>query len=247
MVANLSEKNKKYSKEALSTLLDAQVENSLELGWNPKDIIIASNFDYSFNGVKSTEVKLNDFCFTGSKIFALKWLFESGYAPEAVWAHDLDAWQNYEFKCPSFVDVGATFYSRPKYNGGSIFWRWSSDDIVSRIAETIRKNNFEKEEPIINKVFKSKEFSWRVTKLNSTFNVGCSGFVKRINRSIKPVRVLHFKPTNRIAWETFALDRNGIGEYPISKRLEKLLRKYYPNLSYNINKRKPTSYGWPAQ
>ena len=57
--------------------------------------------------------------------------------------------------------------------------------------------------------------------------MGCSGFVKRYERAEKPIKVLHFHPTNRIAWETHALDRNQIGEIPISSQLENLLRKHY--------------------
>ena len=70
--------------------------------------------------------------------------------------------------------------------------------------------------------------------VNNTFNVGCSGFVKRYNRSIKPIHVCHFHPYNRIAWETHTLDRNGIGEIPVSIRLERLIRKYYPNLPIKL-------------
>ena len=237
MVANLSEKNRRYDHEKMTTLINAQIENSIELGWKIEDIILVTNFDYYFMGVSSQKAKLNDYCFTGSKMFALKWLFSNGNSPEVVWSHDLDAWQNHEFDCPEFKDVGATFYSRPKFNGGSIFWKKTSKDIIDEIINRIAKDSKQKEEPIINMVFKSKEFKDRITVIDNTFNVGCSGFVKRYERSEKPIRVLHFHPTNRIAWETHALDRNEIGEVALSERLESLLRKYYPLATEVVTKK----------
>ncbi|MCD6436629.1 MAG: hypothetical protein J7L15_09665, partial [Clostridiales bacterium] len=74
-----------------------------------------------------------------------------------------------------------------------------------------------------------------VTNINNTFNVGCSGYVKRWNRSIKPIRVCHFHPYNKIAWETHTLDRSGLGLISVSDRLEKLLRKYYPDLAKELS------------
>ena len=59
--------------------------------------------------------------------------------------------------------------------------------------------------------------------------------VPRYQRSIKPIRVCHFHPYNRIAWETHALDRNGIGEKGISDRLEQIIRKYYPDIATELS------------
>jgi hypothetical protein len=73
MVANLS-KNKRYKFEGLGTLIQAQIENSLDLGWQPEDIIILANFDYEFRSVKTLNVELNKNCLTGSKIFGMKYL-----------------------------------------------------------------------------------------------------------------------------------------------------------------------------
>ena len=79
-----------------------------------------------------------------------------------------------------------------------------------------------------------KEYKKRVTVVNRSFNVGCSGYVKRWMDSYKPLRVCHFHPYNKIAWETHALDRNGLDCKGITDRLENLLRKYYPNLATEL-------------
>lgn len=236
MIANLSSR-KRYRFDNLDILLKAQIENSLDLGWNPNDIIILTNFDYEFMGVKSIRIDLNKNCLTGSKSFGIKYLFDNNLVNDVIWAHDLDAWQNVSFDCPEFKDIGIACYSNSKYNGGSIFWKLEGKDIAKRIVKTINKQNENKEEPILNKILKSEKYKKRVTVVNHTFNVGCSGYAVRWNKSIKPIRVCHFHPYNHTAWETHALDRNGLDTKGITDRLEKLLRKYYPNLATELSEK----------
>jgi hypothetical protein len=236
LIANLSSSNR-YKGDRIKTLINAQIENSLELGWNASDIILISNFDYNFMGVKSTKTNLNKKCLTGSKMFGLKFLLDLNLVNDVIWAHDLDAWQNVPFLCPDFKEVGISCYSTGKYNGGSIFWRTSAIDIVNEIINRINKKEENKEEPTLNKVLKSKEYENRVTALNHTYNVGCSAYVVRWTRSIKPLRVCHFHPYNNTAWETHCLDRNGLDEKGITDRLEKLIRKYYPNIATELSEK----------
>jgi len=234
MVANHKTKKRYGLFHYIETNLKAQIANSIDLGWRREDIVVLSNFEYEFMGVKNTVVELNDNCLTGSKMFGLKWLYENTDA-DVVWSHDLDAWQNAWFDAPDFKDVGATYYSQPKFNGGSMFWRRTAVDIIEAILGRIKEKKKEREEPAINHVFKSKKYKDRITTIDNTFNVGCSGFVERYVRSMKPIRVCHFHPYNRIAWETHALDRNGIGEIPITPRLECLIREYYGDLATELS------------
>jgi hypothetical protein len=233
MIANESNKSR-YKFEKIEILIKAQIENSLDIGWKIEDIILLANFDYEFMGVKSVNISLNKECLTGSKMFGMKYLFDNNMVDDIIWAHDLDAWQNVSFSCPEFKDVGIACYSNNKYNGGSIFWRPSAKDIAYKIIEEINKNKENKEEPTLNRILKSKEYKDRVTNVNNTFNVGCSGYVKRWDRSIKPIRVCHFHPYNKTAWETHALDRNGLDTTGVSDRLENILRKYYPDLAREL-------------
>lgn len=224
----------KASKDELDQILKAQIENSLELGWKKKDLIVITNFPFSFMSVKARVVDLNKSCLTGTKMYAVREVFNNG-EKDVVWAHDLDAWQSHWFDCPDFLDAGAAEYSKPKFNGGSVFWKPTAIDIIDKIISIIEQNEHNKEEPTINEIFKSDEYKDRITTLNYTYNVGCSGFTKRMSEAIKPIKVCHLHPTNRIAWETHALDRNGTGEVSVSERLEKLLRKYYPNLATELS------------
>jgi hypothetical protein len=229
----LNIQNNSSKRDELLKITKAQIENSLELGWDKNNIILISNVDFEWMEVKSIKIELNRKCVTGSKMYAVKYLFDNG-EKDILWSHDLDAWQNYWFDEPEFKDAGASEYSQPKFNGGSVFWKPQSIDIINSIIQQIESNEQEKEEPTINKLFRSRKYKDRVTVLNYTYNVGCSGFIKRAHYSIKPIKVSHLHPTNRIAWETHALDRNGVGYKSISGRLENLLRKYYPSLATEL-------------
>jgi len=239
LTANSRENHNRYTKDAMTTLLKAQIENSIQIGWEAENLCIISNFDFEFMGVKSIKAELNKHCWTGSKMFALQWFMNNVEMDNGViWSADTDIWQNVSFDEPDFKDVGITTYSSPKFNGGSVFWRESAKDIVDRIVGILEKGE-EKEEPTINNLLK-KEFSDRVTVLNTTYNVGCSGFFPRIYKAEKPIKVCHLNPQNRIAWETHRLDRNGLAEiFPecarsVSPRLENLLRKYF-NLAIHLS------------
>jgi hypothetical protein len=236
MVANLKGNSKRYDVKSLTKLLKAQIENSLDVGWKKKDIVIIANFDFEYMGVRTVQTDLNDFCWTGSKVFAVKWYYENTDYKGVIWSHDLDAWQNVPFLKPKFKHVGISQYSKPKYNGGSVFWRHQGKDILDEVVRLLTDNQEVREEPTLNRVLKSKQFRRRVTLLNNTFNVGCSGFVKRYEASIKPICVCHFHPYNRIAWETHTMDRNQIGDdkIPVSRRLERLIRKYYTDLPIKL-------------
>jgi hypothetical protein len=239
MVANWSGKvSNRYSPEKMDNLLKAQIENSLDVGWKPGDIIFLANFEFEFMGVQAEIIPMNTFCLSGSKMFALKWLYDEGKVNETIYAMDLDCWQNCWFDEPEFdTDVGCGTYSNVKFNGGSIFWKPAAGDIVEEVVRLITEGKERNEEPTLNKVFKSKEYEDRIASLNYSYNVGCSGFVPRFERSLKPIRVCHFHPPNSVAWEIHALDRTKIGQIPVTIRLERLLRKYYPKLATELRKR----------
>lgn len=219
---------RKYPFERLENELKAQIENSLNMGWKTKDIILVTNFDYEFMGVYSTQLPMKDFCLTGSKTFAVHELFKRNLVNETLWSHDLDLWQAVPLtEEPDILDAGISTYSSSKFNGGSVFYKPSAKDIVEETVNVIVNGKEQKEEPTINTVFKSDKFKDRVTVMNTRFNVGCSGFVERYNRSVKPVVGVHFHPTNRIAYDTMCRDRNLLGEVPVTQNLHNLFLKYF--------------------
>ena len=229
MVANQQPKGR-YDPERITTLCKAQVENSIECGWEPEDILLITNFEFDFMGVASHVIELNANCLRGSKLYGMQYLYDSQQVNgEVIWAHDLDAWQNCWFDEPAFKDIGACYYSRPKINGGSIFWKPQAKHILEALLAEISKGA-EREEPVLQRMLRDEKYIDRVTVLDHTYNVGCSGFVPRASRAMKPIRVAHFNPQNKIAWDTHCLDRNQVGIRSIGHRLEKLVRRYYPGL-----------------
>jgi hypothetical protein len=236
LTANVKEKSKRYSFDKMDTILKAQIDNLLDCGWKTEDVILIANIDYNYLGVNSTKVQLNDSCLTGSKMFSLEFVLDNGLIDDdVIWAKDLDTWPNYFFDAPKMKEVGITTYSTPKLNGGSVFWRSSAIDIVKHVIAEINKGE-EKEEPTLNRLLKS-EYRHRITILNTTYNVGSSGFFPRAYMADKPIKVCHFNPTNRIAWETHRLNRDGMNIVSVSSRLEMVLRKYY-DLAYELKSKK---------
>ncbi|HEX3655326.1 MAG TPA: hypothetical protein VHV55_05960 [Pirellulales bacterium] len=217
----------------LEQLLDAQLENSLALGWSPDDLLVVTNFPYRRGRVRRIADDLNTHCMRGSKMFALARLFETGAiaGDDVVWAHDLDAWQNHRFETPAFADLGLAEYSRPKFNGGSVFARPAAADMVDAIVRRIVTGREPREEPTINCVLRDPAYQSRVTVLNPTYNLGCSGFRERLGGSTKPVLVCHFHPTNRLAWDTHVNDRNGMGTVLAPRVVELLTRRFHGGIA----------------
>ena len=216
----------------LNRMLSAQIANSKRLGWKSNDVfVVTNNVLFKTKDARVFLCDLNKICPTGSKVFGLKLLFEhlvkiNDFSKDEIfWLHDLDAWQNHSFfNQINICDAGFCTYSSPKINGGSQFWKVSGWDILESITSLILSNSANKEEPSIQKICHNND---RVTILNSTYNVGCSGYVERFSRSLKPILVSHFHPTNRIAWQTHRLDRDGLGYISVSKELERLLRDFF--------------------
>lgn len=230
MVANYNP-NGSWAKDTLERYTKAQIDNSLRLGWLPTDIVLLSNFPFSYRNVVARELKLNNFCFTGSKMFAIHNLLQRAEKDEVYWVHDLDLWQDADVSKVQFKDIGISTYSRPKYNGGSVFYRPAAADMVKAIVEEITRQQSKREEPVINVVLHRPEFESRVTVLDSSYNVGCSGYVERLTRGVKPIKGYHFHPTNRIGWDTHVRNRNGLPPgSTISKELCALLYWHFKDV-----------------
>lgn len=228
--------NGKAKHHELQAMAEAQIENSLNLGWHPRDLILVTNLKFETSAT-IVRAGLHDGCLTGAKMFALEHLFAEGaiVAGEMWWAHDLDAWQNHPFDEPALRDIGLAEYSRPKFNGGSVFLRYSSQDLIKAVTDHIRSHLMMKEEPAINEVLRRPEHSSRVTVLNSTYNVGCSAYKVRYDRSEKPILVSHFHPTNRLAWLTHVHGQNEARQPSVSRRLAELLARRFNRILPSSN------------
>lgn len=250
MVMNVRKKkvnsSKHYKVDKLLQDLHAQIENSLELGWDPKDILVFSNIAHEHMGIQTIIVPLNETCLTGSKCFAMQWALRF-VDFDVLWAHDLDAWQCCSFDPPEFKDIGLAEYSRPKYNGGSVFIRPSAGDIIDTICSTLVENDEAREEPTLDRLLRGP-FEARTTTLNNTWNVGCSGFVPRIERAEKPLCVAHFHPAGKHSWNTFVRNKHHVPkDCLVPRRLRDLfLRHYRDRIEKNTYEDGLGIFGWEA-
>ena len=75
--------------------IKAQIENSIALGWKPEDIIIATNFNVEYMGVKTHILdEICDYSQFYHKQYATLELMKKGlFEGQDIWYHDLDAFQ----------------------------------------------------------------------------------------------------------------------------------------------------------
>src|SRR5947207_2889604 len=103
--------DKKLSSEH-EVLTKIQVDNRLELVWTLKDILLVTNFDYEYRGVKS--IIVDDYAVfdqnRSTKIPAINQLFRDGIIEdgEIYWFHDHDAFQLVPFEVSLEKEAGFT-------------------------------------------------------------------------------------------------------------------------------------------
>ena len=117
----------KFSREH-EVLTRIQIDNSLELGWNPEDIILVTDFPYEYRGIKSYVVKGDFKALDGnrsSKILVINQLFKDGMINDLFWFHDHDAFQLGPMRDPDLGDCVAGFTDQGwsgVWNAGSFFF-----------------------------------------------------------------------------------------------------------------------------
>jgi len=185
--------NKDFSEEGKISI-KIQIDNSLELGWKPEDIILATNFPYEYRGIKSILVKDEHYCKfrpTATKINIILELFEKGLIKDLCWFHDLDMYQlepitEEEFTFPE--DMGVTDYGKMHmWNTGTIVFKPSAKDIFEKMQELIYKYRCIEERAlniltgIYTTTYDGRDVSYqdfesinkRVRRLNITYNFCC--------------------------------------------------------------------------
>lgn len=191
---------KKFEPE-YEALTKIQIDNSLKLGWNYKDIILVTNFEYNYRGIKAIVIGEGDYEVfdqnKSSKIPIINRLFADGLIEdELYWFHDVDAFQLIPFevnldKDAGFTDHGA--YSKT-WNAGSFFFKKSARDIFETIWEYMKKRGKNEQDALT--------FMWgknidginnRFEFMGPAYNIG----IYRIDENIKIAgtpKVVHFHP-----------------------------------------------------
>src|SRR3989344_2255663 len=227
--------------EEHSLLARIQIDNCLDLGWKKEDMLLVTDFPYEYNGVTSFIVPdglYYEFDKNANKSRVLVYLLRQGMIePEKLyWCHDFDAYENHPIDEAELglenYDLGLTHYFyKPEWQFGSVFFKESAKDILELLDEVTmkkprsRRNNEKKLTTLIkNNVIDSSRYK----RMNSTYN-----FMKKYMhivypKAIKPLRVLHFLPSNKddnmshTALEMFMYSKNSLKIPLMSDRLIKI-------------------------
>jgi len=182
--------------------LKSQIDNSLRLGWDEMDIIIGTNFDFEYRGIKNYQ--LEDVCtYSGFNNFwygALE-LMNNGILVEDFWLHDQDTWSVRNFDFPEFSGeiAGCEYIKTNQWNCGSIYFKKTSREILEYIVDIMRNNpdhkvSSDEEWIAFLRYSNHSEIRDYLTTLNTQYNVGVTSFEDRYKSAIKPINVLAFKP-----------------------------------------------------
>lgn len=194
---------KKFNKEH-EELTKIQIDNSLELGWKPEDILLVTNFPYEYRGVKAYLV--GDDCFYGknnfirsTKIPVINRLYENGDVKELIWFHDNDAFQMEPFDeerirlemdgmCMGITSHGWT----RKWNAGSFFFDEKARDIFIKTRECMDERNLDEQDALQHLI--DNNLVGNIKNLNLTYNFGIYYHIYTYKRVAKPLMVAHFHP-----------------------------------------------------
>lgn len=188
-----------------------QIDNALDLGWKREDILIATDFPYEYNGIKSVLVEDKNpitWNLTQGKIVAITDLFTKGLIKmgELYWFHDFDAFQLAPFSEAdlglSGFDIGLTNSGREMINGGSFFFNHKTRDIFDWTMDRIYKEHSEDEQKGFAHLVTTGELNMknRYKLMDHTYNLGVvkiDRFQENYALAQKPIRVAHFHPHKR--------------------------------------------------
>jgi hypothetical protein len=228
--------SKKFDKEGES-LIKIQIDNSLELGWDIKDIIFVTNFDYEYNGVKALVIGDESYCGISTKTTTILKLFELGLiGNELYWCHDLDAFQLVEIPEVEIdlegADIGLCNYGRmPKWAGGSIFFRHNAKKFFEEWNKGIKFYKNVDEVVLFKMTNDDESLRNKVKKMNISYNFLPFNLWSCYKMALKPLRVAHFHPSQgrkRMGIDNmldFYKGKNKMGISLIPERLIKIFDK----------------------
>jgi|CXWL01.1.fsa_nt_gi hypothetical protein len=221
--------------ESVRRCLRVQVENSLELGWAASDILLYTNFSFTHQGVEAIRLepgrrprtaRMTSFHKTHCILEALPGIA----AGEAVWYHDVDAFQLLPFgPPPADKDLYASLYcarQRLLIQGGSMFFWRHSRRLFEAVYDQLVHHRCRKDEFALTELTRRPEFEGRFAPLDYSYNLGDTDFELRYQLAQKPIKVVHFHPERGEALAKFLAGRNGLGVSPLTDRFARVLGRH---------------------
>lgn len=227
--------------ENFEKYIKAQIDNSLDLGWPSEDIILATNFDYEYNGVKAVVLKeIFQQSAYYNKQFNILELINTNVLDELTWYHDVDVWQIHPFndeyiEYDLLGDLGACRYMfNNEWNTGTLFIRPTAKDMFEFVVKMMEKAAADgkvvdtADEPVMNTLIRRNPMYYgRYNDIDTTYNIGMSGFDLRYNAATKPIMVAHFHPDRKEQWDHFVEGKNSMNVKVTDDRLNKVLLKHF--------------------
>jgi len=200
---------KKFESE-YEDLTKIQIDNSLSLGWEPKDIVLVTNFEYEYRNIKALVIGKGDYEVfdqnKSSKIPIINRMFADGLIEdELYWFHDVDAFQLVPFEMKLEKDAGFTNHGwSKKWNAGSFFFKKEARDIFERIWEVMGELN-SNEQGALTYMWQNNTdgINSRYQLINITFNIGIYYIPGNLRRADLPVKVAHFHPHKKRHFDLF--------------------------------------------
>lgn len=231
-------------------LAKIQIDNSLALGWKPEDIMLVTNFNYEYNGIKPVIIgKENYFELkpTATKIMAIVDLFDKGLiGDDLYWFHDFDVFQLERDIEPRLEKgkIGITDYGITRigpdvdrrWSTGIIFFRKDAQDVFKWIKRAVYSHQANEEISLL-AICRHNRYNIldRIQKLNITYNLATRkrDVSKTYEIAEKPLKIIHFHPFDTRPVElgndnigVCVYGKNKLNKVLVSDTLIKLFKKH---------------------
>lgn len=231
-------------------LVKVQIDNSLELGWKPEDIMLVTNFYYRYNGIESVVIGDEYYCpfseGSPSKINGILALFEKGLIEDDLyWFHDFDAFQLEDVNIDldkgkiALTDYGITTVGEVhnhRWSTGTLFFSDGTKDVFELIRKAVY--GYQKNEEVSLLALTRRDRHGilnRIDSLNITYNFATRR--RRTDEQYKvtdlPIKVIHFHPFDtRPIYEKYnnmevcVYGKNFIGKPLVTQRLINIFKRH---------------------
>lgn len=190
----------KFSSEH-EALTKIQIDNSFELGWEPEDILLVTDFDWEYRGIKSHVLKGDYRALDGNrstKILVINQLFKDGLiGDDLYWFHDHDAFQLGPMRDPDLGPKDAAFCNMgwsKQWDAGSFFFKKSAEDIFQKIYEKMIERGTNEQSALTYLWENNIITDDRYKLLNITYDMGIYHVYSNFMHADKPLLVAHFHP-----------------------------------------------------
>jgi len=214
-----------------------QIDNSLSLGWELENIILVTNFEYKYNGVKAIIIENPKFCeyhFPVAKIYLINYLFKNKLIGNGLyWFHDFDCFELNKIiesevrEEMGSCNIGASNYcQRIRLCSASMFFDKGAEDIFKWIEEECDIDKINEERALMRMYYdKNNSLSSRFKMINTTYAFHKFNIVKTYKTTIKPIRAAHFHLTPD-KYDFYVRGNNKLNMPIIPERLIKIFNEH---------------------